>query len=179
VLASRSRDAPARQRTLRAAIEWSYALLGPGEQDIFCRLAVFHGSFSFDAGQMICAADLDVLESLVVKSLVRRSGSGRLGMLDTIREYALEQLDELPGAIEGLHRKHASFFVSLAETANAASDSDVRGLRAEYPDLQGALDWAVRNDLTLALRFCEALNRYWWAEGRHLEADRWGERVLA
>jgi tetratricopeptide (TPR) repeat protein len=179
MLASRSRDAPARQQTLRAAIDWSYDLLEPNEQDVFCRLGIFRGSFSFDAAESICAADLDVLESLVVKSLLRRSHSGRLGMLDTIREYALERTDELPDAVEALSRKHASFFISLAETASAAAGSDVRRLRGEYGELQGALGWAVDNEPVLALRFCDALSTYWWAEGRHLEADRWGERVLA
>ena len=79
LLASRSRDAPARQRTLRATIEWSYELLEPDEQELFLTLAVFRGSFSLEAAEAVCDADLDALESLVVKNLVRRSGSGRLG----------------------------------------------------------------------------------------------------
>ncbi len=93
LLASRSRDAPARQQTLRATIEWSYELLEPTEQELFSRLAVFRGSFALEAAESICGADLDVLESLVVKSLVRRLATGRLLLLDTIREYAVELLE--------------------------------------------------------------------------------------
>ncbi len=101
LLASRSRDAPARQRTLRATIEWSYDLLEPDEQALFRNLAVFRGSFSLEAAEAVCDADLDDLESLVVKSLVRRWESGRLGMLDTIREYAAELLDAAPDSRRG------------------------------------------------------------------------------
>jgi predicted ATPase len=88
LLTGPSRDAPARQRTLRSAIEWSHELLEPEKQQLFRRLAVFAGSFALTATETVCDAELDLLESLVEKSLARRSGGGRLGMLDTIREYA-------------------------------------------------------------------------------------------
>ena len=117
LLASRSRDAPARQRTLRATIEWSYELLTPEEQELFRRLAVFPGSFSLDAAEAVSGASLDALESLVVKSLVRRWGSGRLGMLDTIREYAAELLDASPDAYD-VYRRHADHFRDVADEAN-------------------------------------------------------------
>jgi predicted ATPase/class 3 adenylate cyclase len=116
-----SRDAPARQRTLRSAIEWSHELLEPDEQQLFARLAVFAGSFALNAAETVCDAELDILESLVEKSLVRRWGSGRLGMLDTIREYALERLDESPDA-EDVRLRHAEYFLAVAESANLSSD---------------------------------------------------------
>jgi len=79
LLTSRSRDAPARQRTLRATIEWSYELLEPDEQELLRSLAVFRGSFSLEAAEAVCDADLDALESLVVKNLVRRWAAAAWG----------------------------------------------------------------------------------------------------
>ena len=90
LLTSRSRNAPARQRTLHATIEWSYELLDPNEQQLFRRVAVFTGSFSLEAAEAVCDSNLDTLESLVEKSLVRRWGGGRLGMLDTTRPSATQ-----------------------------------------------------------------------------------------
>ena len=85
-------------QTLRATIEWSHDLLGETERALFARLAVFRGGFTVEAAETICDAELDELESLVEKSLVRRSSSGRLGMLETIHEFAAEQLAMLPDA---------------------------------------------------------------------------------
>ena len=96
LLSTRSRDAPARQQTLRATIEWSHELLKPDEQALFRSLAVFRGSFTLEAAEAVCAADLETLESLVVKNLVRRLANGRLLMLDTIREFAIEKLEASP-----------------------------------------------------------------------------------
>ena len=87
------RDAPARHQTLRATIDWSYALLEAREQELFARLAVFAGSFSVAAAETVCDADVDTLASLVDKSLVQRMNA-RFVMLATIREYALERLVE-------------------------------------------------------------------------------------
>ena len=81
------RDAEPRQATLRATIEWSYDLLSPEEQRLFARLAVFAGGCTLEAAEEVCDADLDTLQSLVEKSLVRRTGD-RFWMLETIREHA-------------------------------------------------------------------------------------------
>ena len=85
------RDADPRQQTLRATIEWSHDLLAEGEQELFARLAVFAGGCTLDAAQEVCEAELDVLQSLVDKSLLRHSGD-RFWMLETIREYARDRL---------------------------------------------------------------------------------------
>jgi tetratricopeptide (TPR) repeat protein len=183
LLASRSRDAPARQQTLRATIEWSYELLAPAEQELFCRLAVFRGSFTVEAAETICAADLDVLESLVVKSLVRRWESGRLGMLDTIMEYAVELLGASPDE-EDLRRRHAEFFLALAERANLdAAKLRPGGQRVDMAimdvdNLRGALAWAVRTGaIELGLEVATALEQM-WAVVDPSEGVRWFERLF-
>ena len=183
LLTSRSRDAPERQRTLRAAIEWSYELLDPGEQELFQRLGVFRGSFSLDAAERVCEADLATLESLVVKSLVRRWETGRLGMLDTIREFAEELLDE---ALDGddLRRRHAAHFLTVAESANiSAGKLRTGGQRldiamVEHDNFRGALAWTVRSgEIALGLEIASALEQLWVTDDP-AEGVRWFERLL-
>ena len=115
LLTGGSRDAPERQRTLRSTIEWSYDLLSSAEQQLFHRLAVFAGGCTLEAAEEVCHADLDTLQSLVEKSLLRFSNE-RYWMLETIREYAGERLEhgDERAALRGRHAEH---FVSLAERA--------------------------------------------------------------
>jgi predicted ATPase/class 3 adenylate cyclase len=167
LLASASRDAPARQRTLRSAIEWSHDLLEPDEQQLFRRLAVFAGSFRLAAAESVCGAELDILESLVEKSLVRRWGSGRLGMLDTIREYALERLDESPEG-KDVRLRHAEYFLAVAESANLSSDRlPSEGQRhdiaiAEQDNIRAALAWALESgSVALGLQLANAIENFW------------------
>jgi predicted ATPase len=184
LLASRSRDAPTRQRTLRATIEWSYELLEPDEQELFRGLAVFRGSFALEAAEAVCDADLDALESLVVKNLVRRWGSGRLGMLDTIREYALERLDDSPEA-EELHRRHADYVLALLQDANLTSPKlDARKpmrfdvALAEQDNLRGALDWTLRSGaIALGLELATAAD-WFLANQDPNEGMRWFRRLF-
>jgi predicted ATPase/class 3 adenylate cyclase len=167
LLAGASRDAPARQRTLRSAIEWSHELLEPDEQQLFRRLAVFAGSFPLTAAETVCDAELDILESLVEKSLVRRWSSGRLGMLDTIREYALERLDESPDG-EDVRLRHAEYFLAVAESANLSSDRlPSEGQRhdiaiAEQDNIRAALAWALESgSVVLGLQLATAIENFW------------------
>ncbi|MDP8931507.1 MAG: adenylate/guanylate cyclase domain-containing protein [Actinomycetota bacterium] len=167
LLASGSRDAPARQRTLRATIEWSYDLLKPEEQELFRRIAVFQGSFSLGAAEAVCGADLDALESLVVKNLLRRWGSGRLGMLDTIREYALERLDESP-EVDDIRRRHAGFFLAVADSANLSAEKLAGGGQrhdvaiAEQDNIRGALTWALASgSVALGVELATLLEQFW------------------
>ncbi|HEV3480230.1 MAG TPA: adenylate/guanylate cyclase domain-containing protein [Gaiellaceae bacterium] len=185
LLTSRSRDAPERQRTLHATIEWSHELLPPDEQQLFRRLAVFRGSFSLDAAETICAASVDTLESLILKSLVRRWGSGRLGMLDTIHEYAVQRLDESP-EVDELRRRHAEFFLSLAESAKlnwgklrAGDEQRYDIALAEQDNVRGALAWAVRTgEATLGLELATAMESFWVLHDAR-EGVRWFERLFA
>src|SRR5437588_542681 len=183
LLASRSRDAPARQQTLRATIEWSYELLAPDEQELFRRLAVFQASFSLDAAEAVCGASLDALESLVVKSLVRRWGSGRLGMLDTIREYAGGLLDASPDSYD-VYRRHAEHFRDVADEANLTAGTRRPGGQridiglAEQDNFRGALAWALRSDsVALGFEIAVALEQLWTLEDPE-EGIRWFERLF-
>ena len=183
LLASRSRDAPARQQTLRATIEWSYELLEPTEQELFSRLAVFRGGFALEAAESICGADLDVLESLVVKSLVRRLATGRLLLLDTIREYAAELL-EASAEAETIRKRHAEFFLELGVNANLDA-SDVRGggqrldiAIADIDNFRGALAWTLRSgSIELGLAIATAVEQMWVVVDPS-EGIRWFERLF-
>ena len=185
LLASRSRDAPTRQKTLRATIEWSYELLDAEEQELFRRLSVFRGSFQLDAVVAICDAALDLVESLVVKNLLRRRWeTKRLLMLDTIREYARERLDE-SAEREGVRRRHADYFLLVAESANLNSgDLQPGGQRLEtafeeQDNVRGAIAWCVRADeIELGLKLANAFEQFWVANDDPSEGVRWYERLL-
>jgi predicted ATPase/class 3 adenylate cyclase len=183
LLSSRSRDTPERQQTLRATIEWSYELLEPSEQELFRRLAAFRGSFTVEAAEAVCGADLNTLESLVLKNLARRWGSGRLGMLDTIREFALEQLESSPEC-EEVRRRHAEFFLAVAESANLnAGKLRPGGQRldialAEWDNIRGTLAWAVRSGaVSLGLAVATAVEQLWVLDDPR-EGMRWFQRLL-
>ncbi len=180
LLAGGSRSAPERQRTLRATIAWSHDLLTPPEQELFARLALFSGGCTLDAAEEICGADLDAIASLVDKSLLRRTGD-RYWMLETIREFAAEQLGELPD-VDALRDRHAAWFIALGERAQP--ELRARGgrdwldrLAAEHANLGSALDRLFeRGDADGALRLSGAIWMYWqtrghWTEGRRYLCD--------
>jgi predicted ATPase len=173
------RDAEARQQTLRATIEWSFELLSPGERQLFTRLSVFVGGSTLEAAEAVCEADLDTLESLVDKNLVRHT-SERFWMLETIREYATEQLEE-SGEAEELRGRHAEFFLRLAESANVRSDrSDQRPelVRGDLDNFRAAMTWAgSAQHRELALRIATALEMF-WVYTNPAEALRWIQSLL-
>jgi tetratricopeptide (TPR) repeat protein len=191
LLAAGSRNAPERQRTLRATIEWSHGLLDDEEQRLFARLAVFAGGWELEAAEEICDADLEILGSLVDQSLVRRSGE-RFWMLETIREYAVERLEE-SGEADQLRARHADWYLELAERASpeihrAQALQWLDRLEAEHANLRLTVDRALEEgDASRALRLTGAVWVYWltrghWTEGRRsLEAalDLATERELA
>ena len=119
LLTTGARDAPERQRTLRATIEWSHDLLEARTQAVFARCGVFAGPFSLDAAERVCDASLDVTEHLVDASLVKAVGDERLLVLDTIREFARERLLVQEGS-EVVARRHADYFAAVAEEAYRA-----------------------------------------------------------
>ncbi len=158
------RDAPERQRTLRATIEWSYDLLDPDEQRLFTDLSVFAESFDLQAAEAVCDASLDLVERLVERSLLRRWASGRLGMLETIREFGLEQL-ESSGERDAIARAHFDYFMSLAKHAELTGENTptwLGRLDADRENLRAAIRWALdEREPVLALRLAGTLGRYW------------------
>jgi predicted ATPase/class 3 adenylate cyclase len=165
VLTGGARDAPERQRTLRATIEWSYELASPDEQKLFGRLSVFAGSFSLEAAERVCEADLEMLHALVEKSLIRRWESGRLGMLETIHEFASERLEQSLEADE-TRRRHAEFFLGLAKSARLTADAEGTErhdlVDPEQENLRAALDWSDEaGEIELGLALAVALEQHW------------------
>jgi predicted ATPase len=165
LLTGGARDLPDRQRTLRDTISWSYDLLDETERRAFASLAVFAGGFTLEAAERVCGADLDTLASLVEKSLVRRREE-RFRMLETIREYALGQLGE-SGDLEEEQRRHADFFLELAESRGEAPDEKeawIDRMEAEHDNLRAAIAWARESgEPRLALRLAAALGQFWEA----------------
>jgi predicted ATPase len=182
LLSGSRRDRPERQRTLRATIEWSYELCSADEQQLFARLAVFSGGFVLDAAETVCEADLDMLASLLDKSLLRREGD-RFSMLETIREYAEERLEQ-SGEADELRRRHAEYFIALAE----ASEDERQGpgqaavwqrFRAEWDNVRAALGWALASGETeVGLRLAGALGMVWLDQNVAVEGERWFRALL-
>ncbi len=176
------RDADPRQQTLRATIAWSYELLSPGERDLFARLSVFSGGCTLEAAQEVADADLDTLQSLVEKSLFRFS-DGRYWMLETIREYAWEQLSE-SAELEERRRRHCSFLATLAEQAapallgSAGQAQWLSRLDVERHDVSAAVVWATGSDPSLALAICGNVWRFWWYRAHLLEGYRHATATL-
>jgi tetratricopeptide (TPR) repeat protein len=173
------RDAPARQRTLRDTIEWSYQLLDADEQRLFARLAVFAGGFDLDAAEAVCDADLDRLASLVEKSLVRRAGEGRFELLELLREYALERFRQHPD-VQEVRARHARYWRSFAEGVDLASAEWHARAEREHANIREALVWALETgDSETGLRMVARCLKFWELHGHLAEGRRWCERVVA
>lgn len=196
VLTSGPREQPERLRTMRAGIAWSYDLLSPAEQAMFRRLGAFAGACTLAAAESVGQQDdrsdvLDLVSGLVDKSLLRRvvdgNGEARFTMLETIREYAVEQL-VASGEEEAARGAHAVCYRDLAERASP----ELRGpeqrrwreaLEAELDDLRVALTWTLRDmagpdDVDNGLRLVGALWYFWFQRGLTGEGRRWLTRAL-
>jgi predicted ATPase len=177
------RGVDARQQTLRATIEWSHDLLTGDEQRLFARLAVFAGGCTLDAAEDVCDADLDVLQSLVDKSLLRHTGD-RFWMLETIREFAAERF-EAAGGSSTVRVAHAEFFASLAERADPhlrhGPDQQgwADGIAAEYDNIRSAVKFALAEAPETALRIVGTIAFFVWLRGGFAEARTWVDEALA
>ncbi|HEX9370216.1 MAG TPA: AAA family ATPase, partial [Roseiflexaceae bacterium] len=211
LLTGGARDLPARHQTLRATIDWSYQLLDGGAQVLLQRLAVFEGGFALEAAEAVCGDQgsgvggqgssettpipdprpptpvLDGLAALVDQSLLRHiedgAGTMRFTMLETLREYALERL-ELSGEAPALRRRHAAYYLNIAEQAEPELRGENRRmwldrLEVELANLRAALRWTLTQGAAeLAARLASALGVFW--DVRHRREGRdWLEATLA
>jgi predicted ATPase/DNA-binding CsgD family transcriptional regulator len=181
------RDLPARQQTIWTAITWSYDLLDAGERALFRRLSVFAGGWTREAAEAICAGEgieaaetLRLLSRLVDQSLVlmgEPDGAARYRLLEMVRQYAAERLDEA-GATASIRCRHARWYLTLAEEAERKSAGPEQTawldrLEAEHDNLRAALGWVLEHDATLALRLAGALGWFWDLRGYYSEGRRW------
>jgi non-specific serine/threonine protein kinase len=201
LLTGGAREQPSRLQTMRNAITWSHDLLAPQERILLCRLAVFTGSFSLEAAEQVADGEqggddewpitgsvVDSLGALIDASLlqteIQSGGAARYRMLETIREFALERLEESDSA-DRIRRAHATWFLALAEQYDYAAlltdgDHVLPLLEAEHPNLRAALAWYQESgESELFLRLGAALGRFWSAIGHYQEGHDWLERALA
>jgi predicted ATPase len=181
LLTGGARDAPERQRTLRATIAWSHDLLDERERQLFARIAVFAGGCTLEAAEAVCDADLDTLGSLLDKNLLRREES-RYATLETIREFALERFDEAADADE-IRRRHAENFLAFAiEAQSELVRRDQRRfldrLEADHDNFRAALSWLLDRDPENALTLAHALVVFWYTRGHVREGRDWLVAVL-
>jgi predicted ATPase/DNA-binding CsgD family transcriptional regulator len=196
VLTRGTQDLPERQQTLRSTLQWSYDLLTAEEQRLFRRLSVFVGGFTVEGAETIArlgddeipsgtVSALDCVESLLDKSLLLHIGQGpRLTMLETIREYGLQRLQE-SGEAELCQRVHALYYLKFAQEA----EPHLKGgqqvlwwkcLELEQENLRAALAWSIgQGEGELALLLCGALWWFWNQRGYWSEGRRWLEAALA
>ena len=199
LLAGGDADVPARQQTIRNTLQWSYDLLTDDDRSFFRRLAVFPGSFTFEAAEAICSVravrqirnlpsaepSLDALESitslLTNSLLIQRpdaaAGEGRFAMLGVVREYARERL-EASGEAAEIAAAHAAYFLDLAERAEPliqGTDAIVwlDRLEDEHDNLRGALGWAIENEPEAAARLAAALRFFWLFHTHVMEGHKW------
>jgi predicted ATPase/transcriptional regulator with XRE-family HTH domain/Tfp pilus assembly protein PilF len=187
-------DLPARQQTMRGAIDWSYDLLDEDEQRLFRWLAVFVGDCSLEAAEAVSNAmsdgAIDVFEGIALladKSLVRvetRENTERFTMLETVREYGLERL-ETSGEAAAVQRAHATFFLSLVEAVEPHligpdQVATLARLEGEHDNLRAVLRWACEHhEAAMGLRLAGVLWRFWQGHGYFGEGREWLEGVLA
>lgn len=188
------RDMPVRQQTMRGTIEWSYELLNEREKRLFACLAVFVGGFALEAAEAVCDLKhserdavtarprdggseayevLEGLTSLIEQNLLeirdQRDGDPRFQMLEVVREFAREALNQ-SGQSEAVNRRHAEYFCALGEAAElqleAAQSADcLNRLENDHDNLRTALNWAAENEWALGQRLAGAIWRFWWLHG--------------
>jgi predicted ATPase/DNA-binding SARP family transcriptional activator len=176
------RDAPVRHKTMQATIAWSHDLLSDSQRRLFARLAVFAGGWTPAAALAVCGATNENLRGLIEASLVRRDGE-RMGMLETIREFAAERM-ESSGEGSLLRARHADYFIAEARRQKAAADEATGGVfRVLIDDVANqrlALEHLCAEAVTdRALELAMSMWTTWFAQGRVAEGDAWFQRAMA
>ena len=179
------RVAVPRHQTLRATMDWSYELLSDREKEVMRRLSVFAGGSTLRAAAAVCAAGdqasaLDTITGLVERSLVvadQRGEETRYRLLETVRQYAAERLEEA-GEADATRRAHALTFLSLVEEAPSPDGDPLARLVPEQDNLRMALDWSLAAGEEIAPALALASSRFWYAREHDEEARRWLERAL-
>ena len=188
LLTGGARDLPSHQRTLRGAIDWSYELLDEDARRLLARLSVFAGGCTLEAAEAVCDATLDGLEALIGENLLQQreqpwDGQPRFSLLETIREYAAERLEQL-GEGQETRRRHAEYLVSWLEPRD---DERLEGSLigqyqqedAEQENARAALAWTLdAGEAELSLRLAAALRFYWFARFNLSEGRRWLDAAL-
>ena len=193
LLTGGGRTALPRQRTLRAAMDWGHELLPEEERVLFRRLSVYAGGFTLEAAEAVCAGErlerdevLELLSRLVDKSMVvaeRQGNEARYRLLETVRQYASEKLEQA-GEAEEVRRRHAAYHLALAEEAEpglkgARPVAWLERLEAEHDNLRAALRWALDSrEAELGLRLAGTLGGFWLVRGHLSEGRRWLEAAL-
>jgi predicted ATPase/DNA-binding CsgD family transcriptional regulator len=195
LLTGGARTAVSRQQTLRGTFDWSYELLSEEEKNLFGRLSVFAGGWTLETSEAVAAVEVveeveapDLLSGLVEKSLVvaKESDEGtlRYRLLEPVRQYALEKLEE-SGEAEANRRRHAEFFLALAEEAEPklwGPDQVVwlKRLEVEHDNMRAALSRSIeRGEDELGVRLAGALRWFWHGQGYYGEGRRWLEEALS
>jgi predicted ATPase len=190
LLTGGSRTAIERHQTLRALIDWSYELLSNDERRLFRHLSVFAGGWTFAAAEAVCP-DLDVLnfltklidKSLVIMDAAVQESATRYHLSETIRQYASEKLLEA-GESQGAHARHIDYFLKFAEASEPLLDGPqelewLSRLEMDYENLRAALEWAMKNDIIIALRLGTALPPFWNRHGYVIEGHRMLSEAVA
>jgi predicted ATPase/class 3 adenylate cyclase/predicted negative regulator of RcsB-dependent stress response len=183
LLTGGARDAPERQHTLRATMEWSFDLLNAEERQLVASLGVFAGSFDLQAAETVCGADLGTLASVIDKSLLRQTDDDRFFMLAIVREFALERLTST-GDAAALRRAHFEYYLEVAKEAwPHLGDADqavwLDMLEREQNNFRDALSWSLAADPNAALELATWLSRFWRNRDHELEGYRWTMQALA
>src|SRR5258708_3185352 len=193
ILIGGGHDIPARQQTMRDAIAWSYDVLEANSKKLFCRLSVFEGGFTLTTAEAVCheLADCEIqvvdgIASLIDNNLLRHAeevtGEARIEMLQTIREFGLEQLRKSRADAE-VYRAYVKYFAAFAENAEAnRSGPDYttwsEQIEVEHDNFRAALAWSFENEPELAVRITAAVGEFWFRQGHWTELRAASEKAL-